>query len=308
MPPLPHALLSPSPTLILSPKPHPHHRPLPLPLHARCSLRAAIPTESPPARGGLAITKPSPAELSRTIMELASAGTLSALTPDGWPLGVGARFVADAGGAPVLCLHSRDGSVASDARSSFHVMFEQSGSRTPQCTLLGNVVKPSDEMLLKKLRTRWEKKFGEEIDADLLHLISVERIFHREDFKEDGLWVAPSEYLNAEPDPLRNFAEKIVDEMNSRHAEDVQRLCNVYVESGFQVIDAKMIWVDRLGFDLHVCSEKGVFAVRIPFPREVVDEKGAKSSFNLMAHLAWEVDKNYVAPDFEKVNSLKMIR
>lgn len=38
----------------------------------------------------------------------------------------------------------------------------------------------------QKLRTRWEKKFGEEIDADLLHLISVERIFHREDFKEVG--------------------------------------------------------------------------------------------------------------------------
>lgn len=51
--------------------------------------------------------------------------------------------------------------------------------------------------------------------------------------------MASSEYSNAEPDPLRNFAEKIVDEMNSKHAEDVQRLCSVYVESEFQVLILK---------------------------------------------------------------------
>lgn len=47
--------------------------------------------------------------------------------------------------------------------------------------------------------------------------------------------MASSEYINAEPDPLRDFAEKIVDEMNSIHPEDVQRLYSVYVEPGFQV-------------------------------------------------------------------------
>lgn len=47
--------------------------------------------------------------------------------------------------------------------------------------------------------------------------------------------MASLEYINAEPDPLRDFAEKIVDEMNSMHPEDVQRLYSVYVEPGFQV-------------------------------------------------------------------------
>lgn len=47
--------------------------------------------------------------------------------------------------------------------------------------------------------------------------------------------MASSEYINAEPDPLRDFAEKIVDEMNSIHPEDVLRLYSVYVEPGFQV-------------------------------------------------------------------------
>lgn len=69
-----------------------------------------------------------------------------------------------------------------------------------------------------------------------------------------------------------------------------------------------MIWVDRLGFDLRICSlQKGVFDVRIPFPREVTDEKGAKSSFNCMSQQAWEVEKNYQAPEFKKVKHLKQI-
>ncbi|XP_073002935.1 glutamyl-tRNA reductase-binding protein, chloroplastic [Typha latifolia] len=323
MPPLPHTLISPSfpsppTTLSFSKKSHflpPRQYPLPrFHSHAfssslrlpRCSLQA-VSTEAPVARGEPK-TKLSPAEISRTIMELSSTGTLSTLTQDGWPLGVGARFVVDDEGTPVLCLNHPDSLFAVDGRSSFHVEFEQSGSRTPQCTLMGNVTKASDELLLKKLRTKWEKKFGEEVDQDLVYLISVERIFHMEDFKEDGIWVPSSEYISAEPDPLRNFAEKIVEEMNSRHAEDVQRLCHVYVESGFQVMDAKMIWVDRLGFDMHLYSNEGLFAVRIPFPREVTDEKGVKSSFNSMSHLAWEVEKNYAVPDFQKVEGLKKIR
>ena len=76
----------------------------------------------------------------------------------------------------------------------------------------------------------------------------------------------------------------------------------------WQPSEAKLIWVDRLGFDMRIYSpQKDVFEVRIPFPREVADEKGAKSSFNSMSQLAWEVEKNYNSPDFKKVKQLKQI-
>jgi hypothetical protein len=65
-------------------------------------------------------TQPSAAEVARTVAELAPSGTLSVLGADGWPLGVGARFVADAAGAPALCLAAA-GVTVPDARSSFHV-------------------------------------------------------------------------------------------------------------------------------------------------------------------------------------------
>ncbi|PKA67046.1 hypothetical protein AXF42_Ash004537 [Apostasia shenzhenica] len=240
-------------------------------------------------------------------MELSSIGTLSVVSPDGWPIGVGARFVVDLQGTPALCLREPKQLLANDCSSSFHVQLGQSRSSSRQCTLLGRLVKLDDGLLVKKLSSRWEKKFGENVDEDLIYLIMVKHVLQMEDF-EDVVWVTPSEYSNAEPDPLRNFAEQIVYEMGSKHAEDVQRLCNIYVESDFQVTDAKLTWVDRLGFDLHVHSEGGVYAARVPFAREVTDEKGVKSSFNCMFHLAWEVEKGYVLPNFEKVNLLKKVR
>lgn len=55
-------------------------------------------------------------------MELSSVGTLSTLTPDGWPLGIGVRFVVDFQGTPILCLQpSNTAFVCDDAGSTLHV-------------------------------------------------------------------------------------------------------------------------------------------------------------------------------------------
>uniref|UniRef100_A0A5B7BKS4 DUF2470 domain-containing protein n=1 Tax=Davidia involucrata TaxID=16924 RepID=A0A5B7BKS4_DAVIN len=252
--------------------------------------------------------KPFPAEVSRTIMELSSVGTLSTLTQDGWPLGIGVRFAVDAEGTPILCLNASNRQFSIDKRSSLHVQLEQCGLRTPQCTIQGNLDKPEDRMVVKKLHSVWKMRFGEEVDEDLIYVVSVERVLQIEDFKEDGIWVTSSDYKMANPDPLRDFAEKIVHEINTNNMEDVRRFCNIYADLDFQVSEAKMVWVDRLGFDMRLCSpQNDIFEVRIPFPREVTDEKGAKSSFNCMSQLAWEVEKNYYVPDFEKVKKWKKI-
>ncbi|OWM69523.1 glutamyl-tRNA reductase-binding protein, chloroplastic [Punica granatum] len=256
----------------------------------------------------LSSVKPFPAEVSRTIMELSSKGTLSTLTEDGWPLGVGVRFAVDPNGTPVLCLNGSDGQFPVDRRSSLNVQLEQCGLRTPQCTIQGCIVKPEDRMFLMRLRSAWTKRFGEEVEEDLLYYVAVERVLQIEDFKEDGIWVSSSEYKSASPDPLRDSAESIVNVINTNNMDDVHRFCNVYVDLDFLVSEAKVIWVDRLGFDVRISSsERGIFEVRIPFPREVTDEKGAKSSFNCMSQLAWEVEKHFQVPDFEKVKQLKQI-
>lgn len=52
---------------------------------------------------------------------------------------------------------------------------------------------------------------------------------------QDGVWVSSLDYKNAQPDPLRDCAEKLVDEINTNNMEDITRFCNVYVDLDFQV-------------------------------------------------------------------------
>lgn len=270
------------------------------------SLRCAVSVVSEPVLTSNGNGKPFPAEVSRTILELSSVGTLSIPTQDGWPLGIGVRFAVDPHGNPVLFLNHSTSNFALNSKSSFLVQLQQYGLRTPQCTIQGTLQKPQDTSALKKLHSVWEKRFGHEVDADRLFLLSVERVLQIEDFAEEGIWVTSSDYKSVNPDPLRDFAERMIDEINTNNREDILRFCNIYVDLDFQVCDAKMLWVDRLGFDVRFRSPlNDVFEARIPFPREVTDEKGAKSSFNCMSQFAWEVEKNFHAAEFEKVKQVK---
>ncbi|XP_062177702.1 glutamyl-tRNA reductase-binding protein, chloroplastic isoform X9 [Alnus glutinosa] len=288
-------------TQFTPPKPNPFRQSLFRAL--KCSLSVVL----EPMHLELRRNKPFPAEVSRTIMELASVGTLSTLTEENWPLGIGVRFAVDEEGTPVLCLNASNRQFSIDKRSSLHVQqLEQCGLRTTQCTIQGSLDKPEDRMVLK-LHSLWKKRFGEEVDEDLIYVVAVERVLQIENF-EDCVWVTSSDYKNAQPDPLRDFAEKLVNDINTNNMEDVNRFCNIYVDLDFQVSEAKVIWVDRLGFDMRLFSpQKGVFEARVPFPSEVMDEKGAKSTFNCMSQLAWEVEKNFHVLDFQKVKQLKQI-
>ncbi|KAH9716093.1 glutamyl-tRNA reductase-binding protein [Citrus sinensis] len=244
----------------------------------KLALKCSVSTVScPTTHVGISNDKPFPAEASRTIMELSSIGTLSMLTSEGCPLGVGVRFAVDDEGTPVLCFSDSCKELSVDKESSLHVQLNQCGLRTPQCTIQGVLGKPKDRMISKRLLSMWKRRFGEDVNEELIYVVAVERVLQMEDFAEDGIWVSSSDYRNASPDPLRHFAEKIVNEINLNNMEDVYRFCNIYVDLDFQVLEAKMIWVDRLGFDVRIsCPQKGLFDVRIPFPTEVTDEKGAK--------------------------------
>ena len=62
-----------------------------------------------------------------------------------------------------------------------------------------------------------------------------------------------------------------------------------------------MTWVDRLGFDLSVAAKSSMedegpaklLEIRIPFEREVADEREARSALTMMAQVAWEAERNY---------------
>ncbi|KAJ7565988.1 hypothetical protein O6H91_02G083900 [Diphasiastrum complanatum] len=208
--------------------------------------------------------RPSPAEAARTLMEVCSDGTLSTLSDeDGWPVATSVRFAVDSEGRPFfhlssLALHTRH--LVVDSRCSLHVQLEQPGRQRPQCTLKGRVTNAT-----------CEKDINEEV------------------------WVSGLEYYEAIPDPLRECAYKIVEDMNKKHWDDIRRFCTVYTNLDVKVEEASLTWVDRLGFDLRVLTSapEQIMEIRVPFPREVNDERDARSSLTMMAQLAWEHERHY---------------
>lgn len=62
-----------------------------------------------------------------------------------------------------------------------------------------------------------------------------------------------------------------------------------------------MTWVDRLGFDLSVAVKDDLedagpaklLELRIPFEKEVADEREARSALTMMAQVAWESERKY---------------
>lgn len=134
--------------------------------------------------------------------------------------------------------------------------------------------------------------------------MTIESVIQSLDFGEEDVWVSSSDYKEATADPLRECASKIVEDMNRNHWEDVRRFCNVYAHLDLAVEEAHITWVDRLGFDMRVLTDSHeIMEIRIPFSREIMDERDARSSLTMMAQVAWEYERNYKPPEIQMVGS-----
>eukprot|EP00897_Mesotaenium_endlicherianum_P001221 jgi/Mesen1/1126/ME000123S00294 len=256
--------------------------------------------------------RPTPAELARTLVEICREGTLTTLAPDGWPMGTFTHFSPDLKGRPVLRLDPQAAHKAhldADGRCSLHVQLELPGQQRPHCTLKGRVVKAADYDSHEKLATVWERRFGADGavaaaaaalgEDDGLCWMEVTHVFTTLDVGEEEIAISGSEYEAAEADPLRECAAKIVEDMNRDYWEDIRRFSETYGGIDDEVEEARMTWVDRLGFDMRVLtrSPQQLHEVRIPFPRPVTDDRDARSSITMMAQVAWERERHYIPPN-----------
>lgn len=247
--------------------------------------------------------RPTSSELARTLTAVCPEGTLTTVSSDGWPISSLVQFALDAEGRPVLRLvgnSSHKVNSESNNRSSLHVQFELPGKQKPQCTLKGRLVRAADEESNAKLGVAWQRRFesGDDLKTEPLWWIEVEEVLVIQDLEEDEVWVAGSEYSEATPDPLRDYAAKIVADMNRNHWQDIRRFCFVYGGVEDEVEEVSMTWVDKLGFDLRVLlrETQQLREIRIPFDREVRDDRDARSSIMIMAQTLWELERNYIPP------------
>jgi putative heme iron utilization protein len=79
-------------------------------------------------------------------------------------------------------------------------------------------------------------------------------------------WVDAASYAEAEPDPLRQHAERIIAHMNDDHADALVLFCRKFADRP-GAAQARMVGVDRYGFAVLAADEPDgqETAVRLPF-------------------------------------------
>lgn len=224
------------------------------------------------------IPEPTYAERARTLVHVGRTGMLATLSRKhpGHPFGSVMPYALDARGCPIflistMAMHTQN--LQSDHRASLLVSDSRSGGdplASGRVTLMGNAL-PVPE--------------AEGAGARSAYLSRHEHAAYWVDFEDFGFyrlelldvyfvggfaamdWVSAEDYLAAEPDPLADASEAIIEHMNRDHADALVAIARVFAQT--QAEEALMVSVDRLGFKLRIKDHERLHSARVPFPHEV---------------------------------------
>jgi len=258
-----------------------------------------------------AAPKPTAAETARTIVDLVAHGTLCTSTEDGVPLGTYVSYVLDQVGQPILRLRTNAVHTANLSRDPKCSLFVQPGEHPARLlarvTLIGHVEPVPEDVAqtAADLHTTLHAG-GVGVDApqptDIYFRLVVDRCFYVGQLSGDSSAevIDGGQYRFAEADPLRTCTAALTQQMNSNRLEDVMRISGHAIGMGMEdMYYAELLWVDRLGAYFRAVGQGGEQrTLRVPFEREVEDEREARSALTMMAQVAWELERPYnpVAP------------
>jgi putative heme iron utilization protein len=224
------------------------------------------------------LPEPSHAERTRTLVSLASIGTLSTLSRKhpGFPFGSLMPFALDPDGQPIflisnMAVHTQN--LKSDPRCSLFVG-QASADGDPlgaaRVTLIGQAV-PVPERDAASVRERYlarhenSRYWVDFTDFSFFRLQPVD-LYYVGGFGVMG-WVEAGDYKHVAPDPLAEVAPGILAHMNADHVDSMVLLARAYAQ--IEAVEATMTSVDRLGFSLRLKTKDGIKGARINFLREV---------------------------------------
>lgn len=250
---------------------------------------------------------PASPSTAKTIVDLAAYGTLSTLDTSGLPLGTYVTYVLDQVGQPILRLRKdaiHTANLISNPRCSLFVQpAEYPAHLLARVTLIGAVEPVAAEIAESAAalhRTLHSGGVGvdEPREDDLYYRMVVDECFYVGQLSGDSsAEVIPGEeYRNAEADPMRTFASSLVKNMNEDRLEDVIRVCAQ--EKGVSMDDVyygEMAWIDKKGVYMRASMGSGerMETIRVPFDRDVIDERDARSALTMIAQVSWEKEKPY---------------
>ena len=224
------------------------------------------------------LPEPSYAERTRTLLSLASTGTLSTVSRKhpGFPFGSLMPYALDDDGRAVLLISSmamHTQNLRADPRCSLFVA-QNAADGDPlgaaRATLVGKA-DPVPEDAVAEVRERYlaahenSHYWVDFSDFSFFRLQPVD-IYYVGGFGVMG-WVEAADYARTGPDPLAASASGILAHMNADHVDAMILLARVHAQ--FEATEAAMTSVDRLGFSLRLKTEQGMKGVRVNFPAEV---------------------------------------
>lgn len=234
-----------------------------------------------------AVPEPSYAERARTLAHLGRTGTLATVSRKhpGHPFASVMPYALDERGRPLMLISSmamHTQNLVADARASLLVAQPTAGDplAAGRLTLMGEA---------RALPTA-------EIDgARAAYLARQANASYWVDFDDFGFWrlepadlyfvggfgamdwVSAADYMAAEPDPLADVSESILQHMNEDHAGAL--LDYLRGRGGEPPDEATMVAVDRLGFKVRLRTGERVHGIRVPFPGEVTTAGQCREAF-----------------------------
>jgi len=237
------------------------------------------------------LPEPSHAERTRTLLSLATLGTLSSVSrkQPGFPFGSLMPYALDPAGRPVflisnMAMHTQN--LKADPRSSLFVS-QSSADGDPlgaaRATLVGHAepVGVDDLASVRELylaRHENSRYWVDFADFGFFRLQPID-VYYVGGFGVMG-WVAADDYATAAPDPLAEVAPGLLAHMNADHVEAMIQLARAHAQ--IEASEATMTSIDRLGFHLRLKTADGMKGARINFPHEVATSKETREALVAM--------------------------
>jgi hypothetical protein len=231
------------------------------------------------------LPEPSHAERVRTLLSLATVGTLSSLSKkhSGFPFGSLMPFALDPAGRPIflissMAMHTQN--LKADPRCSLFVA-QASADGDPLGSARGTLIGPAEQVKAQDLASVRETYLARHensrywvdfADFSFFRLQPID-LYYVGGFGVMG-WVEAQEYENAAADPLAEAAPGILAHMNADHVDSMIQLARMHAQ--IDASEASMTSIDRLGFSLRLKTREGMKGVRINFPGEVATSKATR--------------------------------
>ena len=224
------------------------------------------------------LPEPSYAERVRTLLSLASYGTLCSISRkhQGFPFGSLMPYALDLVGRPVflisnMAMHTQN--LKADPRVSLFIsQLDQEGDvlGTARATLVGHAESvPRQELTTARelyLARHENSRYWVDFTDFAFYRLQPIDLYYVGGFGVMG-WVEAQQYTRAKPDPLAAVATGIIAHMNADHQDSMLLLARLYAK--IEATEAQMTSVDRLGFWLRLKTGEGMKGTRVNFLREV---------------------------------------